>query len=202
MDALRVHQQQDQGWWLPVAIGLLLLAGPQSAQAYITYPVQTLGQLCGSTYITVVRVEKVNKEKGVIIYRKVQDLKGKYPQDTVKHVFNLKNTPAHKGLGDVPVRPDEKDWRYAIQWADAGKTAVMFTLKYDPYGDFGHTYIDRCWYATMCPKRDWDWWYSIYSDAGPRRRGPGAPPAQLFSGVGEMLAGKDSVVPVGGEGRT
>ena len=51
----------------------------------------------------------------------------------------------------MPIRPDEKDWQYALQWAEPGKTAVMFTLKYDPYGDFGHTYIDGCWYATMCP---------------------------------------------------
>ena len=45
-----------------------------------------------------------------------------------------------------------------MDWAEAGKTAVIFSLKYDPYGDFGHTYIDGCWYATMCPQRDWDFW--------------------------------------------
>jgi hypothetical protein len=111
------------------------------AQAYITAPVQTLGQLCGwSTYVTEVRVEKVSKEKGIIIYRKVRDLKGKYPRDTIRHVFDLKNTPAHQGSGAVPVRPDETDWKHAIQWAEPGKTAVVVALKYDPYGDFGHTY--------------------------------------------------------------
>src|SRR5262245_62494201 len=100
-----------------VFFALVALPG---ADAYITAPVQTLGQLCGSTYVTVVRVEKVNEEKGIIIYRKLHDLKGKYPRDTIRHVFDLKNTPQHKGPGDVPVRPDAKDWKHAMQWAEAG----------------------------------------------------------------------------------
>jgi hypothetical protein len=140
---------------VPFALGLLV-ACAADARAYITHPVQTLGQLCQSTYITVVRVRKVDRAKGVITYQKVHDLKGKYPRDTLRHVFDLKNTPQHKGAGDVPVRPDETDWKYAVRWAEAGKTAVVFALQYDPYGDFGHTYIDGCWHATMCPKRDWD----------------------------------------------
>lgn len=178
-----------------LALGLLMACTP-AARAYITHPVQTLGQLCGSTYITVVRVEKVNKEKGIIIYRKVQDLKGKYPRDTIRHVFDLKNTPQHKGSGDVPVRPDEKDWKHAVGWAEAGKTAVVFSLKYDPYGDFGHTYIDGLWYATMCPQRDWDLWYSIYADNSLLGRWHCGRPEELVSAVKEMLAGKEAVVPV------
>jgi len=179
-----------------LSIGLLATVGAPAARAYITAPVQTLGQLCGSTYITVVRVEKVSKEKGIIIYRKVHDLKGKYPRDMIRHVFDLKNTPNHKGAGDVPIRPDEKDWKHAMQWADAGKTAVVFSLKYDPYGDFGHTYIDGCWYATMCPQRDWDLWYSIYADPALLGRWHCGNPEHLASAVKEMLAGKDAVVPV------
>jgi len=180
---------------IPFTIGLLVVC-TTSAGAYITHPVQTLGQLCNSTYITVVRVEKVSKEKGVIIYRKVQDLKGKYPRDTIRHVFDLKNTPQHKGSGDVPVRPDEKDWKHAIQWAEAGKTAVVFSLKYDPYGDFGHTYIDGCWYATMCPQRDWDLWYSIYADPALLARWHCGRPEELVAALKDVLAGKDAVVPV------
>ncbi|HEV3080452.1 MAG TPA: HEAT repeat domain-containing protein [Gemmataceae bacterium] len=170
------------------------------ARAYVTAPVATLGQLSESTYITVVRVEKVSKEKGIIIYRKVRDLKGKYPKDAIKHIFDMKNTPPHKGPGDVPVRPDEKDWRYAIQWAEAGKTAVMFTRKYDPYGDFGHTYIDGCWYATMCPGRDWEFWYAIYADPITLSRWHCGTPAQLVSAVEAMLDGREAVVPVLAEG--
>src|SRR5438045_1233670 len=58
------HKQRVPGWRVLLAATLLLAGWPQRAQAYITNPVQTLGQLCGSTYITVVRVEKVSKEKG------------------------------------------------------------------------------------------------------------------------------------------
>lgn len=181
-----------------VVIGWLS-AGP--AQAYITNPVTTLGQLAStSTYITLVRVDKFSQEKGVIIYRKVRDLKGKYPLDTIRHAFDLKNTPAHKGIGDVPIRPNEADWSHALKWAEVGKTAVVFSFKYDPYGDFGHTYIDGCWYATMCPQRDWDFWYSIYSDPALLRRWHGGSPEQLATALEEMLAGKESVVPVLGEG--
>lgn len=190
-NVLRVHS-----WLVRFTIGLLVLAWAPAARAYITAPVQTLGQLCNSTYITVVRVEKVSKDKGIIIYRKIHDLKGKYPGDVIRHVFDLKNTPPHKGSGDVPIRPDEKDWKYAIGWAEAGKTAVVFSLKYDPYGDFGHTYIDGCWNATMCPQRDWDLWYSIYADPALLGRWHCGKSDQLVAAVKEVLAGKDAVVPV------
>jgi hypothetical protein len=182
---------------LALVCGFLLMAPEQPAHAYITAPVTTLGQLGNwSTYVTVVEVEKVSKEKGIIIYRKVKDLKGKYPKDRVKHVFDLKNTPAHKGPGDVPVRPNEEDWRHAVAWAEPGKTAVMATLKYDPYGDFGHTYIDGCWYATMCPPRDWEHWYSIYSDAACMNRWHGGALSQLVPALEAVLAGKEAIVPV------
>src|SRR5687767_5001947 len=169
----------------------------RAALAYITSPVPTLGAaVSDSTYVTVIRVDKVSRENGVIVYTKVRDLKGKYPKDTIKHVFDLKSTPAHKGLGDVPVRPDEKDWKYALEWAEAGKVGVAFTRKYDPYGDFGHTFIDGCWYATMCPPRDWEFWYAIYSDANLLSRWHGGAPERLVPAVEALIAGKEAVVPV------
>lgn len=189
---------------LPITPFLGILVGvfwATSAQAYITAPVTTLGSaVADSTYVTVVRVEKFSREKGVILYTKVRDLKGKYPKDTLKHVFSLKETPQHKGSGDVPVRPDEKDWKYALQWAEEGKTAVMFTRKYDPYGDSGHTYIDGCWYATMCPPRDWEFWYAIYADPNLLSRWHAGTPAQLIPAVEAIVAGHDAVVPVLGKG--
>lgn len=42
-----------------LATGLVLAVAPSYARAYINVPVQTLGQLCGSTFIAVLRVEKV-----------------------------------------------------------------------------------------------------------------------------------------------
>jgi hypothetical protein len=183
----------------PFLLAALLVTAP--ASAYITTPVTTLGAaVTDSTYVTIFRVEAVSREKGVIVYTKVRDLKGKYPRDTVKHVFDLKGTPAHKGSGDVPVRPDEKDWRYALQWAEAGKTAVLFTRKYDPFGDFGHTYIDGCWYATMCPPRDWEFWYTIYADTNLLSRWHAGTPARLIPAVEALVAGREAIVPVLGKG--
>ena len=177
------------------ALSLLFCFLASSADPYITAPVQTLGKLCESTYITLVQVEKFNREKGVIIYKKVRDLKGQYPRDRIRHAFDLQNTPQHKGLGDVPVRPDAKDWQYATGWAEVGKTAVIFSLKYDPYGDFGDTYIDGCWYATMCPERDWDFWWAIYADAALLTRWHCGKPAELAEAVDQILAGKTVMVP-------
>src|SRR5438552_17622075 len=62
---------------------LLGLAAP--AWAYIDAS-PTLGRVVKeSTNIMVLRVEKVSKDKGVIIYTKVEDLKGKFPTDQIKH---------------------------------------------------------------------------------------------------------------------
>jgi len=179
---------------LPLFLGAFAAS---SAQAYITVPVATLGSVVAeSTYVTVVRVEKVSREKGVIVYTKLRDLKGKYPKDTIRHVFDLKGTPAHQGQGHVPIRPDAKDWKYALDWAEPGKTAVMFTRQYDPYGDFGHTYIDGCWYATMCPPRDWQFWYAIYADPNLLHQWHCGTPARLIRAVEAMVAGREVVVPV------
>ena len=180
-------------------VPILALAAslPPPAAAYITAPVPTLGAAVGdSTYATLVRVEKVSPAAGVIVYTKVRDLKGTYPRDKIRHVFDLKNTPQHKGSGDVPVRPNEKDWRHALTWAAPGKTAVVLSRKYDPFGDFGHTYIDGCWYATMCPARDWDLWYAIYADANLLKQWHAGPPAPLAAAVEALAARRDSVTPV------
>jgi hypothetical protein len=191
----------DRRWVLPFLICFGIWAvWPAVAGAYITVPVPTLGRLCESTHVTVVQVESVHPEKGIIVYRKVRDLKGSYPKTLIRHRFDVKGTPAHKGLGDVPIRPDEKDWRYALQWAEPGKTAVLFTLKYDPYGDFGHTYIDGLWYATMCPPRDWEFWYAIYSLPPLLSQWHCGTAGQLVWAVESMLTGKEALVPSLAEG--
>ena len=97
------------------ALGLLVCFVASSADAYITAPVQ---------------VEKFNREKGVIIYRKVRDLKGQYPKDRIRHAFDLQNTPLHKGLGDVPVRRSLPSVpgagpRPAVEWPTRSSTWVV-----------------------------------------------------------------------------
>src|SRR5262249_10276428 len=74
--------------WLGLlaAGGLVWLLAPRAAVAYIDSPPHTLGALCDrSTHIIVARIEKISLEKRGIIYRKVSDLKGKYPKERVRH---------------------------------------------------------------------------------------------------------------------
>lgn len=186
--------------WVKVSMCFLLLAGglwPIPGRAYITAPVPTLGAaVSDSTYVTLIRVEKVSREKGIIVYTKVRDLKGKYPKDSIRHVFDLKGTPRHQGPGDVPTRPDERDWQYALEWAAPGKLAVMFTRQYDPFGDFGHTYIPGCWYAIMCPPRNWEFWYAIYAEARLLHQWHCGTPSRLATAVEWIVSGREAVVPV------
>ena len=61
-----------------------------------------------STNVYLMRVESVDREKKVIIYRKVQDIKGKHPQDIIRHNFS-----------NAGLRPDE--WKKPLDWAEPGK---------------------------------------------------------------------------------
>src|SRR4051794_13904351 len=67
---------------------LLLLCGPRPGDAYIGGPPLSLGMMCHwSTHVAVVRVEALDRGKGVIIFRKVRDVKGKWPAEEMRHVF-------------------------------------------------------------------------------------------------------------------
>src|SRR5260370_14380574 len=69
------------------AVVLGLWVSPTSA--YVEAP-HSLGQVIQlSTNIVVVRVERVDKEKCLILYRKVEDLKGKHPTEVIKHNIGL-----------------------------------------------------------------------------------------------------------------
>ena len=114
---------------LPAAASFLVLLGEimPPAQAYIDVPPHTLGHMCSySTDIAVLRVEKVDKEKKVIFYRKVQELKGKWPAEVIFH------------------QVVSKDVDPVLESAEPGKTAVTFYVKTDHHA--GYTYIDGCWY--------------------------------------------------------
>src|SRR6185295_4857698 len=84
------------------------------AHAYIdAYRPETLGAVCErANTITVVKLEKLSKEKGVFIYRKVKDLKGSCPREVFREVL----TSAHE--------PPERE--HYLQWAEEGKLAVIF----------------------------------------------------------------------------
>src|SRR5687767_11170572 len=63
----------------------LIVAFPTSVLAYVEAPI-TLGDMVKqSTNIVQMQVVKVDREKNLIIYQKLQDIKGKHPQEQIKH---------------------------------------------------------------------------------------------------------------------
>src|SRR6516162_2847671 len=91
----------------------VLLATVPSARAYVEAP-YSLGQVINeSTNAVLVEVTKVVKDKNLIVYKKLQDLKGKHPTTEIKH--NIGRGGYH-----------EREWKNIMEWADVGKKAVFF----------------------------------------------------------------------------
>src|SRR5438034_10008982 len=99
--------------WIALAVIAVILAAafvtPGRAYVEVSY---SLGRVINeSTNVMVVRVESVDKERNIIIYRKVQDLKGKHPTEVIKH-----------NIGRGGFHP--REWQNIMNWAEVGKTAV------------------------------------------------------------------------------
>ena len=155
------------------AVVLALTATPQAAQAYVEVPI-TLGDVMRqSTNIVQMRVTKVDREKNLIIYTKVQDIKGKHPVTEIKH-----------NIGKGGLRPGE--WQEIMKWAEVGKTATFFHN-----GGASETYIGVTWYQAY-PQGEW-WGMShgepfmLRSYAGKVDKFPGF--------LKDILDGKEVVVP-------
>ena len=106
-------------------LALLLAASP--AWAYIEAPM-TLGDVVNqSNMITVLRVKAVDKSKNLIVYDKVEDIKGKFPTATARHVCT----------GQLK----EGETKTVLDWAEPGKTAIFFAKD-----GACETCIDLYWY--------------------------------------------------------
>lgn len=84
------------------------------AGAYIEVPLPLGKVIADSTNVVVLRVEKVDREKNLIVYSKVADIKGKHNGDTIKH-----------NIGRGGFHP--REWQNIMAWAEVGQTAVFFT---------------------------------------------------------------------------
>jgi len=196
------------GAWLAVTAG-------SSAFGYITNPLGTLDAFLNSTPIVSVfrveRVEKRSESEGTIIYRKLYDLKGRYPKETISQVFAIATVPAFQGgAADVPILPDARDWQHALAWAQPGKTAIFGATVYGSWGNFGYLYLDGAWYCAMDgwsaagaggnrrEAREWEQWYSINSDEALLTRWNCGTPAQLAVTIEQLAAGayKDAFVSI------
>ena len=115
-----------------VALGI----AASGALAYIEAP-YSLGQVCNeSTNVVLVEVTKVNKEKNLIVYKKLQDLKGTHAQPEIKH--NIGQRGKH-----------EREWRTVMAWAEVGKKAVFFHN-----GGASETCTGTYWYQCY-PEGEW-----------------------------------------------
>jgi hypothetical protein len=181
-------------------VAALLFAGdPPPAGAYIAAYPPTLGKMCSwSTHIVVVKVDKVKKDGkgGVIVYRKVRDLKGKWPTERIKHVIPTD--------GRIQVGPTKDDTlplgTDIIDWAEPGKRTVLFALQ--EHGWF-HAYIDGLWYAGHTAGKkfpDWEWWH-VTNDMPVLLRNFSGRRDQLEAAVGAIRAGKEVVVPCLADGK-
>jgi hypothetical protein len=160
--------------WL--VAGLLLaisVSGP--AWGYVEAP-YTLGKvIADSTNVVLVEVTRVQKEKGLIIFRKVKDLKGTYDGDQLRH--NI-------GNGDRGYHPREA--KQVMTWAAVGQQAVFFCNE-----EASETCIGTYWY--QCYRED-QWWGMSHAEPYLLRTFCGDAD-DLAKGVTEILAGKEIVVP-------
>jgi len=124
---------RSKSYKLKSAIALLLILiliglPADKCGAYVEIPYALGRVITESTNIVVVRVERVDREKNLIIFRKVRDLKGTCATDQVKH--NI-------GRGGYAPR----EWQNMMNWADIGQTAVFFYA-----GGAGEVCIESYWY--------------------------------------------------------
>lgn len=162
-------------YW-PAGLLVLLLVG-QTGWGYIE-AAYALGRLVNeSANVVLLRVEKVDKTKNLIVYRKVRDIKGILPGDTVKH-----------DIGQRGFAP--REWQNIMAWAEVGKSALFFAA-----GGASETCIDRYWYQTYAG----DWWGMSHAEPYLLRTYCGKP-EKLAGIVAAMLAGQEVVVPCMADG--
>ena len=159
--------------YVAAAIALSLLLTGDRAHAYVEAP-HTLGRIVlESSNIVVMKVEKVDKERNLIVYTKVQDLKGSHPQTTIKH--NIGKAGFH-----------EREWKNIMAWAEPGKTALFFHN-----GSASETCIDTYWYQAY---PGGDWWNHSHAEPYLLRSFAGKP-EKLIPLIQQMLAGQEVLVP-------
>src|SRR5690242_16563088 len=91
-----------------MAAGLLVCMSPEPARAYVEAPMSLGDIIRQSTNIAQMQVVKVDREKNLIINKKLHDIKGKHPAEEIKH-----------NIGRGGLRPGE--WEAIMKWAEVGK---------------------------------------------------------------------------------
>jgi len=153
------------------AVCCVILAMSRPASAYVE-AAYSLGRLISeSTNIVVLQVEKIDKEKNLIIYKKVQDLKGKHPTEIVRH-----------NIGKVGFHPRES--QFIMAECEPGKIVVMFHN-----GSAAETCINNYWYQTY---PGGEWWNMIHGEPYLLRSYAGKP-EKLIPLVTSIIAGQEVI---------
>lgn len=156
---------QHRSFVLAVATTLVLHT---AAWAYVEAP-YTLGRLVNeSTNVVLMQIEKVEKGKNLIVYRKIKDIKGTHPTDVIKH-----------NIGQAGFSP--REWQTIMNWAEGGKMALFFHN-----GGSSETCIDNYWYQAY----PGEWWAMSHAEPYLNRSFAGKP-IKLASLVQQMLEGKE-----------
>lgn len=158
------------GMFLLIVSGSLLVP---PAHGYVEAPMSLGAVIAQSTNIVLMRVEKVDKEKNLIIYRKVRDLKGVHNQEYIKH-----------NIGRGGLRPNE--WKPQMDWAEPGKLAVFFHN-----GGASETCIGTWWYQAY---GGGEWWNHSHAEPFLLRSFAGNP-EKLATIVSEVVAGRETIAP-------
>src|ERR1051325_797293 len=178
-------------------LGVLGLGFVPIGYAYIANPPLTLGHMANvSDYVMLARVESVDRAKKVIVYRKVRDIKGKWPADVSRHVINA--NPIARAVAPF----DEKEATYVLKWAEKDKTAILFGRNINgnsPDRAMSHAYIDHCWYSTRT--RDRDIWHTFSKEPNFLHSVCAGKPEHLAAALDKMFADKQAIVPVMTQGK-
>jgi HEAT repeat protein len=169
-----------QRWLLPTFI---LATLHSSAWGYIDSAASLGGIINRSTDIVVFQVEKVSRDKRVIVYKQVAALKGKGPGGQVKHQLPVGWPFTNARHGDA---------REILDWAEdacqSGRVAICFSN-----GKISQTCLGKYWYQSVAGPEE-PWWTVnammpelnlTYYGSGERLRGA----------TTAILAGKEVVIP-------
>jgi HEAT repeat protein len=152
---------------------LIVCGSAAPAHAYIEGGTPTLGKLTNdAVHVVVLRVDKVNLERRVIIFNKIADLKGKDPQVQAKHQVTD---------GSHPGEP-----RTLLDWAEPGKIAVCFHN-----GKVCQTCIGTYWY--QCSATEAPWW-TMTSGKPELAYAYSGSAAKLRDHVAQMLDGREAII--------
>jgi hypothetical protein len=163
-------------FWLPIFLLLGLSVKP--AHGYIEIP-YTLGRcVAESSNIVVIELSRINKDKNLLIFKKIADLKGTYPHNEIKH--NIGKRGFH-----------EREWKAVMEWAEVGKKAV-FMLKEGS----SETCIGGYWYQCY---QEGEWFGMSHGEPFLLRTFVGEVD-KLSESVGKIVKGEEVIVPCFADG--